>query len=573
MDVFFQEKFTSNFIFNQKNFKGAIADYDKSLEFNPWNYNVWYNRTLCRIEDKEYERAQADLDTMVNRWKTNAKAYSLKAEVFLMQKDTTKADEWLGKSLDIDPYNADAWSAKAMIGLSRSEWSEAAACLDKAIHLKPQNVPNYVNRGLARYNLNNLRGAMADYDKAIDLDPNNFMARYNRGLLGMQLGDDNRAITDFDYVIRMEPDNVMAIFNRALLHDRTGDLKSAIKDYTTVINQFPNFWTGLARRAACYRRLGMTAKAELDEFKILKAQMDKHQGKQPRWSASKTKQMRKRSDIDPEKYNQIVVADENKVEHEYESDYRGRVQNRSVEQSFRPMYFLAMSPYDNGVKSYQAFSAAVDRFNSNARDVRHIYVNCISRQLDQKTSQGYFEYVDSLSAGIDASRNISDVKADVLVRSVVYSALQNYDAAVSDLTTYLSIDSLSPLGYWQRAFCLSKMNEFNASGGTDVRIAAERAMADMNQAIRLDSDNQYLFYNRGNMYAAGKLYDKAIADYTEAIRLDANLAEAYYNRGLAHINNKNVSAGIADLSKAGELGLYDAYSLIKKYQQADKKTG
>ena len=295
---------------NQKNFKGAIADYDKSLEFNPWNYNVWYNRTLCRIEDKEYERAQADLDTMVNRWKTNAKAYSLKAEVFLMQKDTTKADEWLGKSLDIDPYNADAWSAKAMIGLSRSEWSEAAACLDKAIHLKPQNVPNYVNRGLARYNLNNLRGAMADYDKAIDLDPNNFMARYNRGLLGMQLGDDNRAITDFDYVIRMEPDNVMAIFNRALLHDRTGDLKSAIKDYTTVINQFPNFWTGLARRAACYRRLGMTAKAELDEFKILKAQMDKHQGKQPRWSASKTKQMRKRSDIDPEKYNQIVVADE-----------------------------------------------------------------------------------------------------------------------------------------------------------------------------------------------------------------------------------------------------------------------
>ena len=62
---------------NQKYFKGAIADYDKSLEFNPWNYNVWYNRTLCRIEDKEYERAQADLDTMVNRWKTNAKDYSL----------------------------------------------------------------------------------------------------------------------------------------------------------------------------------------------------------------------------------------------------------------------------------------------------------------------------------------------------------------------------------------------------------------------------------------------------------------------------------------------------------------
>ena len=66
---------------HQNNFDGAISDYDKSLNLNPWNQNVWYNRTLCRIEDKDYDRAQADLDTMVTRWKTNAKAYSLKAEV------------------------------------------------------------------------------------------------------------------------------------------------------------------------------------------------------------------------------------------------------------------------------------------------------------------------------------------------------------------------------------------------------------------------------------------------------------------------------------------------------------
>ena len=338
------------------------------------------------------------------------------------------------------------------------------------------------------------------------------------------------------------------------------------------MNQFPNFWTGLARRANCYRRLGMTAKAELDEFKILKAQMNKRLGVQPRWSASKTKQMRKRSDIDPEKYNQMVVADENKVEHEYESDYRGRVQNRSVEQSFRPMYYLSLSAYDNGVKSYQAFSAAVEKFNNSGSTLRRIYVNCMSKQIDKNTSQDYFACVDSLSARIDDSRNVSAVKSDLLLRSVLYSALQNYDAAISDLTTYISIDSISPLGYWQRAFCLSKMNEFNASGGTDVRIASERAMSDMNHAISLDADNPYLYYCRGNMYAVGKLYDKAIADYSEAIRLDSNLAEAYYNRGLAYINMKKISAGIVDLSKAGELGLYDAYSLIKRYQQTDKKS-
>ena len=66
------------------------------------------------------------------------------------------------------------------------------------------------------------------------------------------------------------------------------------------------------------------------------------------------------------------------------------------------------------------------------------------------------------------------------------------------------------------------------------------------------------------MYASQKVYANAIDDYTKAIALDGALAEAYYNRGLAHLRNGNKTQGIADLSKAGELGLYAAYSVIKQ---------
>lgn len=85
----------------------------------------------------------------------------------------------------------------------------------------------------------------------------------------------------------MEPNNVMAIYNRAILLERTGNIRGAIRDYTTIINQYPNFWVGLNSRARCYRKLGLTAKAELDEFRIFKAQMNKHYGIQPRWSNKK----------------------------------------------------------------------------------------------------------------------------------------------------------------------------------------------------------------------------------------------------------------------------------------------
>jgi hypothetical protein len=44
------------------------------------------------------------------------------------------------------------------------------------------------------------------------------------------------------------------------------------------------------------------------------------------------------------------------------------------------------------------------------------------------------------------------------------------------------------------------------------------------------------------------------------------LAEAYYNRGLAKIYTGNAEGGVADLSKAGELGMYKAYSVIKRFR-------
>jgi tetratricopeptide (TPR) repeat protein len=92
-------------------------------------------------------------------------------------------------------------------------------------------------------------------------------------------------------------------------------------------------------------------------------------------------------------------------------------------------------------------------------------------------------------------------------------------------------------------------------------------MDDLNKAIAIAPSCAYLYYNRANVSAADKDYRQAINDYTKAIDLDARLAEAYHNRGMALIDSGNTTEGIADLSKAGELGLYTAYSLIKKYRK------
>ena len=517
------------------------------------------------MQDKKYDESLNQLDSVITKWKDYSNAYSLKAEVYLQKKDTVNAEKWLDKSLELNPYDGDAWVTRAYMALARKEWKVADEALTKSLHFKPNNVNSYINRALARINLNNLRGAMSDYDNALDLDPNNFLAHYNRGLMRVQLGDDNRAISDFDFVIKMEPQNFMAIFNRALLHEKTGNLRAAISDLTTVINQFPNFWTGLSYRAQCYRKLGMTGKAELDEFRIMKAQMNKHLGIQPRWSAKTKKEVRKRSEIDPNKFASIVVDDEPKYEHEYKSEYRGKVQNRMVEAAYLPMYHVTYFPSASQISSGQSFDKDVETLNMQTKQKgEKLYIVCDKDQLDENGSMQIFSLIDKLSAELSIVKDENQKKNLLIHRAIAHSVLRDFEAAIQDFDDYLKLDDHNALAYWARAVCQMEMDEFHVAEGQPI-LNVHSAEADLSDAIRLSNNNNaYIYYNRANLHAKRKELSKAIDDYTMSIKIDNRLAEAYYNRGIARSKSGNKAAAIQDLSKAGELGLYDAYSVIKR---------
>jgi Flp pilus assembly protein TadD len=76
------------------------------------------------------------------------------------------------------------------------------------------------------------------------------------------------------------------------------------------------------------------------------------------------------------------------------------------------------------------------------------------------------------------------------------------------------------------------------------------AIADYNEAIRLDPHLTSAYNNRGNAWNAKKEYDKAIADYDEAIRLDPKFALANNNRGIAWRAKKEYDKAICDYNEA-----------------------
>jgi tetratricopeptide (TPR) repeat protein len=95
------------------------------------------------------------------------------------------------------------------------------------------------------------------------------------------------------------------------------------------------------------------------------------------------------------------------------------------------------------------------------------------------------------------------------------------------------------------------------------------AIADFNQALRLDPKNAKAYFNRGFAYSSLENYQNAIEDYTKAIQMKPGDAEAFYNRGLAYSNLDNNKAAIADFEKAAQL--YKQQGQIDGYKDAQER--
>lgn len=564
----------------QDNYDGAIADYKKALEFDPENISVWHNMALCRIKQEDYDGARIDLDKLLAVSPRYTKAYLMRGEVDLKQKDTLAAEKDFGKAIEIDRYDADTWASRAVLRLQQRRYGDAEADFDQAIHLSARNAGVYINRALARYHQNNLRGAMSDYDYALEIEPHNFIGHYNRGLLRAQVGDDNRAIEDFNFVIEMEPDNMMAVFNRGLLLDQTGDYKGAIRDYTAVIGEYPNFFLGYQYRAQARRKAGDLKGADADEFKVLKARLDKQNGvtQTNRDDDGESKdRTRKKSDRNMNNYRKIVVADNEEGDEKYKSEYRGRVQDKNVNITPQPMFALTYYERHDEVKRQVNYYKYIEELNSRKALPCRLLITNEEAPLTEEQANKHFASIDEQTAAIVAQPE--DVNKR-FARSLDFYLVQDFASAIEDLNQAIgAADNFFP-AYFNRALIRYKQLEYRkvageyerGDSGTEEKTTVkavdyEMVKRDLDKVIELAPDFVYAYYNRGNVLSLMKDYRAALVDYDKAIQLDPKLADAYFNRGLTHIFLGNNRQGIQDLSKAGELGLFSAYNIIKRFTE------
>jgi tetratricopeptide (TPR) repeat protein len=78
----------------------------------------------------------------------------------------------------------------------------------------------------------------------------------------------------------------------------------------------------------------------------------------------------------------------------------------------------------------------------------------------------------------------------------------------------------------------------------------DRAIADYDEAVRLNPRAADAFNNRGNAFRSREQHDRAMRDYDEAIRLNPHYAHAFNNRGIIFLELGDAEHAIADFDRA-----------------------
>jgi tetratricopeptide (TPR) repeat protein len=85
-----------------------------------------------------------------------------------------------------------------------------------------------------------------------------------------------------------------------------------------------------------------------------------------------------------------------------------------------------------------------------------------------------------------------------------------------------------------------------------------QAIAELDEAIRLDPDNAQDYNIRANAWDEMGVFDRALADYDEAIRINPNNPAVFHDRGIMWQHEGELDKALVDLDRAIRFSFADA---------------
>uniref|UniRef100_UPI0040568A10 tetratricopeptide repeat protein n=1 Tax=Alistipes sp. TaxID=1872444 RepID=UPI0040568A10 len=553
------------------NYDDALQDFQEAIDLRPDLPNPYYSRGITRLLNQQFEEAIEDFDQFILQENKVADAYLNRGVAYLYLKDTLRAYENFDTAIRTNREYPESYNRRGALYLEQERYAEAEADFDRAIACDSTYLRSYFNRALVYSRTYRPMQSLQDLDRVIALDSTSSLGYYNRAIIRSQIGDYNRALEDYNRVAYYSPENVLVYYNRGALHTRLGNIDEALSDFSRAITLYPDFANAYLSRSHLYRLKG--------EMRAARA--------------------------DSEEAERKIAAYRSRLSDTTYSIYADTTQHfeslLSFDSKLSSVGFERITRSENGneLKLIPLFKFTFTRPDSILVALRGVYhaqrVNDFLKRIGEPalflTHGGSSLEPDSLVAlDRDFAQKVNHGGGweELFCRGITQSLIKQYTNAVNSYSQAIEKNPSNPFLYLNRSTTRAEMIDFISSidnayqritidndpalqlqNSTQRTYDYDEAIADLNKVIKLYPDFAYAWYNRANLMARSGKFPEAYEDYTQAIALNPQFAEAYFNRGLVQIFMKDTRKGCLDLSKAGELGIEQAYELLQHYARPE----
>lgn len=170
-------------------------------------------------------------------------------QLALQRRDFGAAEEWLRRSLEVDPEADRVYAPLAQALRGRGDIEAAREALarrgdrapfaeDPIVHeleALDTGARRHFGEGLRAVRDNRFQAGAEAFARGLAEDPDNVAARISLARARFLAGDRDAAREQLDQALEREPNNPLAVFLRAVLHDASGETERARRGYEQVL--------------------------------------------------------------------------------------------------------------------------------------------------------------------------------------------------------------------------------------------------------------------------------------------------------------------------------------------------
>ncbi len=540
-------------------YRGAIEDYSKAIEIKPYFPQALENRGHAYLSIGKFDEAIADYTKALDLSPANSGIYNNRGIAKISNKDVDGAIADYDKALELQPNFVNALINRSNAYIAKGDELQAIRDLNRIIIMRPHYSSAYLLRGLARFEMDDYAAALRDFDQTIRFEPESAFAYNNRGLVKQRLEDYQGAIMDYDMALQLNPTMPNAYFNRAIAKEVTGQ-QGFKEDFRIAAQLDPRY-------NIPHRTLEEEYWAQQQHNATSSQQTAQHQSSTQVDSVAQAKAMEEEERA--RRRFRLSLADSRNIPNFDEDVSDGRVQNKNIiieiQDVFRISAFVKNAVNFDRVQYYSPSIEKLNKYNNYTPQLT------IDNNEQQDFMQSFAANVNYFNGKI----TVNPSAENYLARGIFQFLSQQHSRAIDDLNQSIKLDSKNELAYFSRANCrlkvveslesLPSVDEKPTVGDSKYENDYDAILKDYDKTIKINSDFPFAYYNKGYVLCRLGKYEEALACFEEALLKQPDMAEAYFNRGLAKIFLDDIDGGAADLSKAGELGINDAYNIIKRY--------